>query len=42
MENKQEGGHTEIDVSDLRYDVDIPDSLFDPMHLREAAAWPGW
>jgi hypothetical protein len=42
MQDKQEGGSTEIDVSEVRYDVDVPDSLFDPVRLRDAAASPVW
>ena len=42
MEDKEQGGSTEIDVSEVRYDIDIPDSLFDPAHLREAAASSLW
>ena len=42
MEDKQQGGSTEIDVSDVRYGADVPDSLFDPAHLHEAAAAPLW
>jgi hypothetical protein len=42
MQDKEEGGSTEIDVSEVRYDVDVPDSLFDPAHLRDAAGSPLW
>ena len=42
MVDKHEGGSTEINVSEVRYDIDIPDSLFDRAHLREAAASPIW
>jgi hypothetical protein len=42
MEDRQSGGSTDIVVSDVRYDVDLPDALFDPAHLRDAAASPLW
>jgi hypothetical protein len=37
MEDVQTGDGTEIRVSDVRYDTDIPDALFDPANLPEAA-----
>lgn len=42
MEDRQTGSSTDITVSDVRYDVDLPDALFDPAHLRDAAASPLW
>lgn len=42
IENKVEAGNTEIEVSDVRGDVDIPDSLFDPSRLGQVAADPFW
>ncbi len=36
MENKQEGGSSELRVSDVRYDVELPDALFDSTTLAEA------
>ena len=42
MEDRQEGGSTAIAVSDVHYDVDVPDALFDPARLRDAAASPVW
>jgi outer membrane lipoprotein-sorting protein len=37
MEDKQTGASTELRVSNVRYDADIPDSLFDPQGLPGAA-----
>ena len=42
MDDKQGGGYTEIDVGDVRYGVDIPDSLFEIDRLGEAASWSHW
>jgi uncharacterized protein len=39
MEDRQTGGSTVIDVSDVRYGADLPDSLFDPAHLPKAIDW---
>jgi hypothetical protein len=37
MENRQEGGSSEIAMSDVRYDVPLADDLFDATKLAEAA-----
>jgi hypothetical protein len=42
MEDLQAGSSSKIEVSDVRYDVDVPDTLFDPGRLAEAAASPVW
>jgi hypothetical protein len=42
MQDKEEGGSTEINVSDVRYGVDLPDSLFERSQLPKAAASPLW
>lgn len=42
MEDLQAGSSSTIKVSDVRYDADIPDTLFDPNRLAEAAASPVW
>ncbi len=42
MEDVQAGGRTEIAVTDVRRDVALPESLFDPMRLRTAAAADVW
>ena len=36
MENKQEGGSSELHISDVRYDVELADALFDSTALAEA------
>lgn len=41
-EDLQEGSRSTIAVSDVRYDTDIPDALFDPDQLSEALAAPVW
>jgi outer membrane lipoprotein-sorting protein len=33
---------TELRVSDVRYNVEVPDALFDPMQLPTAASSPAW
>jgi hypothetical protein len=40
MEDKQTGASTELQVSNVRYDAEIPDSLFDPQRLPEVAKQP--
>jgi hypothetical protein len=42
IENKLEGAHTELHVSEVRADVDIPDQLFDPSKLGQVANDPFW
>lgn len=42
MEDKQAGTRTDIDVSEVRYGVDIPDTLFDPMALPKTATASVW
>jgi len=42
MEDRQAGSSSTIAVSEVRYDADVPDSLFDPDRLAEAAASPVW
>jgi uncharacterized protein len=45
MEDVRAGGSSEIAVSDLHYDADLPDTLFDPQQLKNAAShtlWRAW
>jgi hypothetical protein len=42
MENVQEGSSTELEVTSVRYGVDLPDALFDPTRLDRALASPVW
>jgi Outer membrane lipoprotein-sorting protein len=42
MEDRQTGTSTDINVSEVRYGIDIPDALFDPAKLPQAAASPAW
>ena len=42
MKDLQGKSSTEIDVSDVRYNVEVPDALFDPMRLSIAANSPVW
>lgn len=42
MEDVQAKSRTTIDVSDLQYDATIPDGLFEPATLPQAAASPLW
>ena len=42
MENVQEGSSTELEVTSVRYGVDLPDGLFDPSRLDQALASPVW
>jgi hypothetical protein len=37
LEDKETGASTELQVSNVRYDAEIPDSLFDPQGLPEVA-----
>lgn len=42
MEDLQARMRTDIDVAMVRYDVDVPAALFDPMHLPSALQSPVW
>src|SRR5437667_9260141 len=42
MEDREEGGSTELTIKDIRYDVEVPDALFDPTRLREASQASLW
>jgi outer membrane lipoprotein-sorting protein len=42
MKDEATGGETAIVVSGVRYDAEIPDSLFDPTMLPEALSSPVW
>jgi hypothetical protein len=42
MIDEQSGGQSELHVDDVRYDVDLPDELFERAHLRGAAEAPIW
>jgi hypothetical protein len=42
MKDLQGKSSTEIRVSDVRYNVEVPDVLFDPMKLSTAASSPAW
>jgi len=42
MEDKQAGGSTDVQVTEVRYQVTLPDELFQPGQLPEAASHPVW
>lgn len=42
MKDVQAGTNTDLAVSEVRYDVDVPDAIFDPMKLGELADNPLW
>ena len=42
MKNLQEKTSTEQQISNVRYDVSLPDDIFDPMKLPIAANSPLW
>jgi len=42
VENKIENTNTELHVSDVHYDIDVPDRLFDPSKLGQVADDPFW
>jgi hypothetical protein len=42
MKDLQGKSSTEIRVSDVRYNVEIPDAMFDPVKLPTAANSPVW
>ena len=42
MEDLQAKTSTELDMSEVRYDVDIPETAFDPGHLPDLVTLPLW
>jgi outer membrane lipoprotein-sorting protein len=42
MEDRLHGGRSELRVDQVRYDVALPDDLFDAKRLRDAAESPVW
>ena len=42
MEDVRQGASTELRVSDLHWDRQLPDDLFQPGKLPEAASSPVW
>jgi outer membrane lipoprotein-sorting protein len=42
VEDVQSGDWTEIKVTDVNYDIQVPDEIFDPAKLREVVANPLW
>jgi hypothetical protein len=42
IDNKVDGGNSEMQVTDVRSDIDIPDTLFDPTRLGQVADDPFW
>ena len=42
MKDVQEGSHSELRVSDVRFNIDIPDALFDSTNLSQASDAPLW
>jgi hypothetical protein len=42
MKDLQEKSTTKLRVSDVRYDVDVPDALFDPLKLPTVTSAPIW
>jgi Outer membrane lipoprotein-sorting protein len=42
MKDLQGKSSTEIQMSNVRYDIDVPDALFDPVKLPTAASSPAW
>lgn len=42
MKDEEAGGQTTITVSGVRYDAEIPDTIFDPAKLRDAVSSPLW
>jgi Outer membrane lipoprotein-sorting protein len=42
MKDLQGKSSTELHVTDVRYNVDVPDALFDPLKLSIAATSPVW
>jgi len=42
IDNKLDGGNSEMQVGDVRSDIDIPDTLFDPTRLGQVADDPFW
>lgn len=42
MKDVQQGGSSELRVSHVRYDADVPDDIFKPGYLPKAAGHPLW
>ncbi len=42
MHDLQQGTTTEVQMSEVRFDVDLPDALFHPERLREVVTSPLW
>jgi hypothetical protein len=42
MEDVREKASSEIAITDVRYDEELPDALFDPQRLPDAVASPAW
>ncbi len=42
MTNVQQQTYTELKMSEVRYDVDVPDTLLDPLRLSEVVEAPFW
>ena len=42
MKDVQAQTSTDLAVSEVRYDVDVPDSIFDPMKMGQLADHPLW
>lgn len=42
MQDLQQGTTTELQLKEVRFDVDLPDTLFQPQRLREVATSPLW
>ena len=42
MKDVQAQTSTELTVSEVRYDVDVPDALFDPQQMGQLADSPLW
>jgi outer membrane lipoprotein-sorting protein len=42
MTDVQTGNSTELNISEVRYDVEIPDDVFDPKGLPQVATQPLW
>ena len=42
MEERREGGFSEMQVSNVSYGAEVPDGLFDPARLAEVVTAPVW
>jgi outer membrane lipoprotein-sorting protein len=42
MHDRQQGTTTELQMSKVRFDVDLPNTLFQPQQLREVITSPLW